>query len=201
MTAFPGGGTTFAVIGLGNPGTEYRGTRHNMGFDAVEILARRLSASPWKKRAKGLECKARTNMGTVLLVQPQTFMNLSGQCVQEVMSYYRLQPSEVLVIYDDIDIAPGTVRVRPSGGPGTHNGMRSVVELIGEGFSRVRVGVGVGKQQHGALADYVLGRPQGEERALLDRALEAAAEAALCVMEKGTEQAMQSFNGFDAKKI
>ena len=199
MAAFPGGGTVFAVIGLGNPGTEYRGTRHNMGFDAVEILARRLSASPWKKRAKGLECKARTAQGTVLLVQPQTFMNLSGQCVQEVMSYYRLQPSEVLVIYDDIDIAPGTVRVRPSGGAGTHNGMRSVVELIGEGFSRVRVGVG--KQQYGALADYVLGRPQGEERALLDRALEAAAEAALCVMEKGTEQAMQSFNGFDAKKI
>ena len=144
MTAFPDGGTVFAVVGLGNPGTEYRGTRHNMGFDAVEILARRLSASPWKKRAKGLECKARTDMGTVLLVQPQTFMNLSGQCVQEVMSYYRLQPSEVLVIYDDIDIAPGTVRVRPSGGAGTHNGMRSVVELIGEGFSRVRVGVGVG---------------------------------------------------------
>ena len=177
MTAFPDGGTVFAVVGLGNPGTEYRGTRHNMGFDAVEILARRLSASPWKKRAKGLECKARTNMGTVLLVQP----------------------SALLIIYDDIDIAPGTVRVRPSGGAGTHNGMRSVVELIGEGFNRVRVGVG--KQQHGALADYVLGRPQGEERALLDRALEAAAEAAVCVMEKGTEQAMQSFNGFDAKKL
>jgi len=199
MAAFPGGGTTFAVIGLGNPGTEYRGTRHNMGFDAVEILARRLSASPWKKRAKGLECKARTAQGTVLLVQPQTFMNLSGQCVQEVMSFYKLEPSALLIIYDDIDIAPGTVRVRPNGGAGTHNGMRSVVELIGEGFSRVRVGVG--KQQHGVLADYVLGRPQGEERALLDRALEAAAEAALCVMENGTEQAMQSFNGFDAKKI
>ena len=199
MAAFPGGGTVFAVIGLGNPGAEYRGTRHNMCFDAVEILARRMSASPWKKRAKGLECKARTDMGTVLLVQPQTFMNLSGQCVQEVMSYYRLQPSDVLVIYDDIDIAPGTVRVRPSGGPGTHNGMRSVVGLIGEGFSRVRVGVG--KQQHGALADYVLGRPQGEEMALLDRALEAATEAAVGVMEKGTEQAMQSSNGLDAKKL
>ena len=185
MTAFPDGGTVFAVVGLGNPGTEYRGTRHNMGFDAVEILARRLSASPWKKRAKGLECKARTDMGTVLLVQPQTFMNLSGQCVQEVMSFYKLEPSALLIIYDDIDIAPGTVRVRPSGGAGTHNGMRSVVELIGEGFSRVRVGVG--KQPHGALAEYVLGRPQGE--------------AALCVMEKGTEQAMQSFNGFDAKKL
>ena len=106
MAAFPGGGTTFAVMGLGNPGTEYRGTRHNMGFDAVEILARRLSASPWKKRAKGLECKARTAQGTVLLVQPQTFMNLSGQCVQEVMSFYKLEPSALLIIYDDIDIAP-----------------------------------------------------------------------------------------------
>lgn len=198
MTAFPDGGTTFAVIGLGNPGTEYRGTRHNMGFDAVEILARRLSASPWKKRAKGLECKARTDMGTVLLVQPQTFMNFSGQCVQEVMSFYKLEPSALLIIYDDIDIATGTVRVRPSGGAGTHNGMRSVVKLIGEGFSRVRVGVG---KQHGALTDYVMGRPQGEERALLDRALEAAAEAAVCVMEKGTEKAMQNFNGFDAKKL
>lgn len=193
-----GGGIDYIIAGLGNPGREYEDTRHNMGFRALDILAYQTGANGWKTRKKGLECKVRLPQGTAVLVKPQTFMNKSGECLQETLAFYKLAPERLIVIYDDIDLGVGAVRVRPSGGAGTHNGMRSIVPVVGENFPRIRVGVG--KPERGDLADYVLGRPQQAEQKLLEAALEAAAQAALCIMSDGAEKAMQRFNGFKAEK-
>ncbi|MBR3751052.1 MAG: aminoacyl-tRNA hydrolase [Clostridia bacterium] len=181
-----------AIIGLGNIGEQYAQTRHNMGFVTVDKIAQSLSAPPFKARKQGLESKVTHNGKKILLVKPTTFMNESGNCVREVMDFYKLTPERMVVIYDDIDLGVGGLRLRPSGGAGTHNGMRSIVPVIGEGFIRVRVGIG--KPQYGDLGDYVLARIPKDEQKTLSEATDAAADAAIAVVQDGIERAMQSYN-------
>ena len=186
------------IVGLGNPTKQYEGTRHNVGFETIDRIAAENQIRVEEKKHKALYGSGYIEGEKVILAKPQTFMNKSGECLQETLAFYKLAPERLIVIYDDIDLGVGAVRVRPSGGAGTHNGMRSIVPVVGENFPRIRVGVG--KPEHGDLADYVLGRPQQAEQKLLEAALEAAAQAALCIMSDGAEKAMQRFNGFKAEK-
>jgi len=181
-----------AIIGLGNIGEQYAQTRHNMGFVTVDKIAQSLSAPPFKARKQGLESKVTHNGKKILLVKPTTFMNKSGNCVREVMDFYKLTPERMVVIYDDIDLGVGGLRLRPLGGAGTHNGMRSIVPAIGEGFIRIRVGIG--KPQYGDLGDYVLARIPKDEQKTLSEVTDAAADAAIAVVQDGIERAMQSYN-------
>lgn len=183
------------IVGLGNPGSQYARTRHNVGFDVVELLAEKENI-PLKK----LKCHALIGEGTVgdtrcVLVQPQTFMNLSGQAVAELISWYKCEPADVMVIHDDIDLPFGQVRVRAGGGPGTHNGMRSILQCTGSGdFPRIRVGMG-SPPAGWDLADYVLGHfNTAQERETAFSAYQTAAEAAGCWVQEGIDRAMNQFN-------
>lgn len=183
------------IVGLGNPGPKYEHTRHNAGFDVLEVLSQKLSIP-----IKRLHCKATVGEGTVdgqriALCRPQTYMNLSGESVQALMSWYKVLPQNLIVIYDDVDLPPGKLRVRPSGGPGTHNGMRSIVELIStEDFPRVRVGTGPAPEGW-ELADWVLSHyATKEERQVAFDAYMSAADAALCLVREGVEAAMRKYN-------
>ncbi len=183
------------IVGLGNPGNEYARTRHNAGFDAVEILSEK-EGIPIKK----IKCHSLLGEGTVggertVLVRPQTFMNLSGQAVAEVMSWYKCPPEDVMVIHDDIDLPVGRVRIRPSGGAGTHNGMRNIIYLTGtEAFPRIRIGVGK-QPEKWDLKDWVLSTyaDEAERKAAYD-ALCLAADAADCFIRSGIALCMNRFN-------
>ena len=183
------------IVGLGNPGSQYARTRHNVGFDVVELLAEKENI-PLKK----LKCHALIGEGTVgdarcVLVQPQTFMNLSGQAVAELISWYKCEPADVMVIHDDIDLPFGQVRVRAGGGPGTHNGMRNIVYLTGrEDFPRIRVGIGRAPEKWD-LKDWVLSSYAiQEERKTAYDAYCLAADAADFYIRNGISLCMNRFN-------
>ena len=184
-----------AIIGLGNPGELYDHTRHNAGFDVVSILS-----AKWDIPLKKLKCKALIGEGTVdgrrvALIKPQTFMNESGQSVAEALSWYKLTPKETLIIVDDIDLPFGQVRVRAGGGPGTHNGMRSILQCTGSAeFPRIRVGMGA-PPAGWDLADYVLGHFNTvQDRETAFNAYKTAADAAACWVTEGIDKAMNQFN-------
>ncbi|MDD5751372.1 MAG: aminoacyl-tRNA hydrolase [Candidatus Peribacteraceae bacterium] len=164
---------SFVIVGLGNPGAQYADTRHNAGFRAVDILATAAGAGDWQDKQKFLAyiCEAERAGVPVLLVKPQTFMNRSGECVRKLVDFFKLDPAQqLLVISDDVDLPIGEVRFRSAGGPGTHNGLKSVVEQVGEGFPRLRIGLGA--PAHGEdLAAWVLSVPSKEEAAALERSL------------------------------
>ena len=183
-----------AIIGLGNPGEKYAHTRHNVGFDVVNILSQKENI-PLKK----IKCHALLGEGMlggekVVLVQPQTFMNLSGQSVVDVLNWYKITPEEALLIVDDIDLPMGQVRLRPHGGAGTHNGLRNIVYLTGsDRFPRIRVGVG-GKPEGWDLADWVLSKYQTEEdRKIMFDAYCYAADAARAFVTQGIDKAMNLY--------
>ena len=185
-----------AIVGLGNPGEKYAHTRHNAGFDVIDILSQKLNI-PVKK----LKCHAvlgedlLENGQKLALIKPQTFMNLSGQCVAEALSWYKITPREMLLIVDDIDLPFGQVRIRGKGGPGTHNGLRHIVQCTGTGdFPRVRVGMGAPPPEWD-LADWVLGKFADEAaRKTAFDAYMLAAEAALCWAEHGIDLTMNRYN-------
>ena len=185
-----------AIGGLGNPGEKYAHTRHNAGFDVIDILSQKLNI-PVKK----LKCHAVLGEGLLengqklALIKPQTFMNLSGQCVAEALSWYKITPREMLLIVDDIDLPFGQVRIRGKGGPGTHNGLRHIVQCTGTGdFPRVRVGMGAPPPEWD-LADWVLGKFADEAaRKTAFDAYMLAAEAALCWAEHGIDLTMNRYN-------
>ncbi len=163
------------VIGLGNPGRAYEGTRHNAGFDAVDILGEAFGTGEWVEKAKfqSLAREARVGVAPVLLMKPLTYMNLSGTAIRKAVDYFRLDPAvQILVCCDDIDIPLGTLRLRDAGGPGTHNGLKSIVEQFGEAFPRLRIGIGP-RPAEGDLAAWVLSRMPPEERARLEETLAA----------------------------
>ena len=185
----------FLIIGLGNPGSRYDGTRHNMGYDVITELIDRYDVPSDGTAMNALYGKGRIEGESVILVKPLTYMNCSGQAVQQYVQYYKVDPaSELLVIYDDIDLAPGQIRIREQGSAGSHNGMKDIVQKLGtDRFARIRVGIGA-RPENWDLADYVLARPSAEERALLDEAIQDAARAAAQIIRGDIEGAMSLYN-------
>ena len=183
------------IVGLGNPGEQYEHTRHNAGFDVMSILAAKLNTPIKKMKFQGLIGETLLGGEKLVLIKPQTFMNLSGMTVSEALNWYKIEPEEMLLIVDDIDLPFGQVRIRPKGGPGTHNGLRHIVQCTGTGdFPRVRVGMGAPPPQWD-LADWVLSKFQTEEeRKIAFDAYLLAADAALCWAEHGIETAMNRYN-------
>ena len=187
-------GPSTLIVGLGNPGLEYSATRHNLGFLCLDRLATKHRLRFTGKRAKSVLARGAINGHDVALAKPQTYMNLSGESVRDLLRIYKMPTTALLVVYDDVDLPTGTVRIRERGGPGTHNGMRSIVDEIGTtDFPRLRIGVGMPTNGE-KLADYVLGLPAVEERAVLDEALDRGVEAIETVARRGIGTAMNQFN-------
>lgn len=183
----------YIIVGLGNPGKQYENTRHNMGFLAVDLLAEKYNIDVNKIKFKALVGEGRIAGQKVLLVKPQTYMNLSGEAVRQAMDFYKIDPEELIVIYDDIDIPTGTFRIRKKGSPGTHNGMRNIFQHIQTNdFPRIRVGIGSGKKDN--LAGYVTGGISKSEQEILADVLKNSADAAACIIEKGIDKAMNEYN-------
>jgi len=186
---------TCLVIGLGNPGEKYAHTRHNAGFEVLDRLASRLGVVLRKKMLlRGAVGEWTDGERRIVLCEPQTFMNDSGDCVRRLLARYRVPRERMLVVYDDIDLPPGRIRVRGSGGPGTHNGMRSIAQHLGDtDFPRLRVGTG-DRPAGQDLAAWVLGRYGGEDREKMEAAFDRAAETVLVFVREGIGQAMQKGN-------
>lgn len=154
------------LVGLGNPGQEFAKTRHNMGFMAVDEIVRRFSFTPWKKGFKGLTCSGEIDGEKVVILKPETFMNLSGEAVQEAIHFYKLTAKDVIVIHDELDLPVGKIKVKVGGSPAGHNGLKSIDSHIGVDYMRVRVGVDNNKQI--PTADYVLSKPSKEDFKILE---------------------------------
>ena len=182
------------VAGLGNPGREYVRTRHNIGFLVVELLASQAGLGLKNARFDAQWVKGTLGRQQVLLVQPQSYMNRSGFPIQQLSSYFKIQLSDIIVVHDDLDLPFGRIRVAHNRGHGGHNGIRSIIDALGEkAFYRVRVGVGRPPSSSGAVG-HVLGKFSPEETAELDQVLASAAEACVVIMEKGGTAAMNRFN-------
>ncbi len=189
------------IVGLGNPGKKYEHTRHNMGFLALDLLAEKLGVKVDKLKFEALTGEGRIDGKKVLLMKPQTYMNLSGESVREAMSFYKEPIENLIVIYDDIDLPEGNLRIRPSGSSGTHNGMRNIIFLLGEdGFPRIRVGIGNANTRGESLADYVTGRITSGEAEALFEALKKAALAAEDIVINDVAHAMREYNTKKPKK-
>ena len=183
----------YIIAGLGNPGKKYEQTRHNMGFLAVDFLAEKYDIKVNKIRFRALTGEGRIAGQKVLLLKPQTYMNLSGESVRLALEYYKVSPQELIVIYDDIDIQAGMIRIRKKGSAGTHNGMRNILYHIRtEDFPRIRVGIGSGRKED--MINYVTGSVPKDEITLLKEAADKAACGAACRVEKGIEKAMNEYN-------
>lgn len=190
----------YLIVGLGNPGKQYAHTRHNVGFDVLEKLSAKMGVSITRSKSKALVGEGFVAGQKVVLALPQTFMNLSGEAVQELAHWYKVEPEHLMIVYDDVDLAPGFIRIRKNGSAGTHNGMRSIIGCLGyENFPRLRVGVGQ-KREGYELADWVLGHYIGEEAEAADKAFDLAAEALLDYIQNGVESAMCKYNTKKPKK-
>lgn len=194
--------TFFIIVGLGNPGRKYDGSRHNIGFDVIDALVDRYHIGGPERFGKSMIGKGRIGDRKVILVKPLTYMNLSGEAVQEIIHYYKVDPAEdLVVISDDIDLPAGTLRIRKKGSAGGHNGLKNIVQHLGtEAFTRIRVGVGAKPDAGYDLADYVLGHFTGEEKKQMEEAAEKAAEAVACMVTDGVDLAMNRFNTPRKKK-
>jgi len=185
----------YIIVGLGNPSPEYAGTRHNVGFEVVKILADRFDIETDFIKHKAICGRGVIEGNKVMLAMPQTYMNLSGESVRELVSYYKIDvSSELIVVYDDIDLDPGRIRIRKAGSAGGHNGMKNIIAHLGtQEFTRVRVGVGE-KPKGYDLADYVLGHFSDKERELMDVAFIDAANSVISIMNDGVDAAMNKYN-------
>ncbi|MBQ0018205.1 MAG: aminoacyl-tRNA hydrolase [Clostridiales bacterium] len=190
----------YVIIGLGNPGKEYENTRHNMGFKAIDALADKAGIEVRKSRFHSLLGQGRIAGEKVLLVKPQTYMNRSGIAARECAMYYDVPRENVIVIYDDIDLPVTAIRIRKSGGPGTHNGMKSVVQELGiTDFPRIRIGVGAAKENED-LVNRVIGKVPKDEQALLRESAEKTADAIIDIIAAGIDNAMNKHNYTPPKK-
>lgn len=184
----------YLIVGLGNPEPEYSKTRHNMGFDTINEIAKKYQIDMTRVKFNGLYGSGTIAGEKVILLKPQTFMNLSGECIEAFVYFYKIPLENVLVIYDDMDVALGTIKVRKQGGPGTHNGMKSVVhELNSEEFPRIRVGLGKPINEYDAI-DYVIAKLGDKEYQELQQGVKKAAEAAIAFIKNGIDYAMNHFN-------
>ena len=189
-------GVTWLVVGLGNPGDKYENTRHNVGFLTVDQIAEQLRVPVQKLKYRALTNTVELGGQKVLLMKPVTYMNLSGEAVGEAARFYKIPPEHVLVISDDVSLPLGRLRVRKGGSAGGHNGLKSIIQHLGtDQFPRIRVGVGEKPHPDYDLADWVLGRPQGEDRKAIDEAVKRAADAVECILSQGLERGMGKFNG------
>ena len=184
----------YLIIGLGNPEEEYSKTRHNMGFNAINKIAEQYGLKINKNKFQGLYESAIIEGQKVILIKPQTYMNLSGECVKQFVDFYKIQKEEILVIYDDMDIEPGKIKIRKKGGPGGHNGMKSIIKMLGtEELSRIRVGIGR-PEHNGDEIKYVIGAIPEEEIPKLNEGVENAKEAVIEVLKNGIDSAMNKLN-------
>lgn len=184
----------YIIAGLGNPTKEYEKTRHNAGFEVIDVLADQMGVSVSERKHKALCGKGVLEGQKVILAKPQTFMNLSGESIRAMMDYYKVDADEVIIIYDDISLEPGQLRIRAKGSAGGHNGIKSIIAHMGtQEFPRIKVGVGE-KPKQMDLADYVLGRFSVEEQKIMNEAFQDAAKAAAMMISEGVEPAMNHFN-------
>lgn len=184
------------IVGLGNPGREYEKTRHNVGFRALDILADSLHCKPDKLKFQGLYCQTTYAGKKLLLLKPQTFMNLSGRSVLQLSAFFKVPPQRIIVLFDDISLEPGRLRIRADGSAGGHNGIKSIIaELGSQEFPRVKIGVGAKPHPEFDLADWVLSAFSAQEEKALATSLKNAAEAALSIIDRGVPESANRYNG------
>jgi len=184
----------YLIIGLGNPEEEYSKTRHNMGFNTINSIAEKYNIEINKTKFQGLWESAIIENQKVILIKPQTYMNLSGNCVQEFVKFYKIEKEKIIVIYDDMDIEPGEIKIRKQGGAGGHNGMKSIIQSLGtEEFSRVRIGIGR-PIHNGDEINYVIGAIPEEDIPKLKHGTEKAKDAVIEIIKNGIDSAMNKFN-------
>ncbi len=183
----------YIIVGLGNPGRKYENTRHNIGFITVDYLASKNNIKVNKIKHKALIGEGMIGGKKVMIVKPQTFMNLSGNSVREIMEYYKEENQNLIVIYDDIDIESGTIRMRKKGSAGTHNGMRSIIyDLMTDDFPRIRIGIG--RNENLQLSDYVLQNFSKEEKEVMENAVKSASAAVETWIINSIDSAMNEYN-------
>ena len=186
----------YIIVGLGNPGKEYAHTRHNVGFETIDILADRMGIEVEEKKHKGLCGKGILAGQKVIMLKPQTYMNLSGDSVGEMAQFYKIPPENIIVINDDISLDVGRIRLRPKGSAGGHNGLKSIIyRLNSDTFPRVKMGVGAPKHEDYDLADFVLGRFTKEEIPVMEDAIVKAEKAVAEIIKNGVQSAMNKYNG------
>ncbi len=184
----------YLIVGLGNPESDYSKTRHNMGFNVINKISEQYEIDVNKNKFKGLFGTGQIEGEKILLLKPQTYMNLSGESVKEIVDFYKIDLDNIIVIYDDIDIEPGKIKIKKFGGPGTHNGMKSVVNELGsQNFKRVRVGIG-SPENKGDLINYVIGHIPEEEVKTLEKGVLEAKDAVIEILKNGIDIAMNKFN-------
>ena len=187
---------TWLIVGLGNPGKEYEKTRHNCGFRALDVLADKLGCKIDKGKFQGLYGQAAYGGRKLLLLKPLTYMKLSGRSVLQLSAYFHIPPQRIIVLFDDISLEPGRLRIRADGSAGGHNGIKSIIQELGsQEFPRVKIGVGGKAHPEQDLADWVLSTFSAQDEKALQSALERAADASLCVIEKGVPEAANRYNG------
>lgn len=185
----------FLIVGLGNPENEYANTRHNMGFNVINKIAESYNIEVVGSKYKGLFWMGEIENEKVILLKPQTYMNLSGESIIQFKNFYKIPNDKIIIIYDDIDLEPGIIRIRKKGGPGTHNGMKSVVQnLQTEDFIRVRVGIGKPEYKDD-LINYVTSKIPKDKKAILEKGVNRGTEAILSILKDGVDIAMNKYNG------
>ena len=183
------------IAGLGNPGPEYEKTRHNTGFMSLDLLAARLQVKVSKERFKALTAQADFDGQRLLLMKPLTFMNASGIAIEAAAHFYKIPPERVLVLFDDISLPVGKLRIRKNGSAGGHNGLKNIIQHLGtDQFPRIKVGVGSPRPGEHDMVDWVMGKPVGEDRTAVEDALDRAGDAAKTLITEGIDRAMNRFN-------
>ena len=183
----------YLIVGLGNPEKEYENTRHNMGFNVINKIAKDCDIKVSQSKFKGLYTVENINGEKVILLKPQTYMNLSGESIIQFKNFYKISNENIVVIYDDIDLELGDLRIRKSGGAGTHNGMKSVVSVLGKEFTRIRIGMGEPNNKENII-NYVTGRISKKEREILDETIVDAVNSIKEIIKNGVDSAMNKFN-------
>ena len=187
---------SWLIVGLGNPGKEYERTRHNAGFRAADLLASKLGCKIDKSKFQGLYGQVNYSGKKLMLLKPLTYMNLSGRSVLQLSAYFNIPPQRIIVMFDDISLEPGRLRIRADGSAGGHNGIKSIIQEVGsQAFPRVKIGVGAKPNPEYDLADWVLSTFSAKEEKALAVALENAADAALAIIDHGVPEAANRFNG------
>lgn len=183
------------IVGLGNPGKEYEKTRHNIGFDAIDYISSKYNIEVNRKKFKGVYGDGRISNEKVILLKPTTYMNLSGDSVREVADFYKISNDNIIILYDDISLDAGRLRIREKGSAGGHNGIKSIIANLGtDVFPRVKIGVG--QPVHGELVGHVLGKFSNEDREKIEKTFEPTSKAIEVMIKESVSEAMNKFNGF-----